>query len=252
MAIRLAESLAKQQKFDRDDVVQVYYNWYRGPPFDAETAFDTGSTWLQTMRHFSKGKTIEEASKLVAASNSNAGINAAHRQLPLACCGFIKDDELSSVSAQESAISHNNPISIEVASVYLAMCRSLILGQSWKEALDNAKKKAKSLDVKNALNGIKEFHQLSIGGYAPATLEAALFFAKEDKTFTEIIEESVQFAGNSNYCPVLVGALVGAKLGYSKCNFQPSDLEHCSVALRERLQTVSSLLEDTWKEGSHL
>eukprot|EP01126_Amoeba_proteus_P013422 TRINITY_DN1570_c0_g1_i4.p1 TRINITY_DN1570_c0_g1~~TRINITY_DN1570_c0_g1_i4.p1 ORF type:complete len:116 (+),score=10.11 TRINITY_DN1570_c0_g1_i4:107-454(+) len=55
MAMRLAESLLDKRQLDMNDVVKRYHDWFRGPPFDSEKAFDTGPTFVTTFRTFKEG-----------------------------------------------------------------------------------------------------------------------------------------------------------------------------------------------------
>ena len=67
--------------FKKSDIVRRYLNWYKGPPHDTETAFDTGYTFTSI---FSKVESTALDPKTFALefakSNKNAGINSAHRQ----------------------------------------------------------------------------------------------------------------------------------------------------------------------------
>ncbi|KAF0975384.1 hypothetical protein FDP41_005378 [Naegleria fowleri] len=67
--------------------------------------------------------------------------------------------------------------------------------------------------------------QLSPGGFSPFTMQAALYFvilhthvcASKYSNDQELVEaclkDSFKFAGNANYCPVLVGPMLGARFG---------------------------------------
>ena len=51
------------------------------------------------------------------------------------------------------------------------------------------------------------------GGYAPVAVRAALFFVNRATCASAALSESISFAGPANYCPVLVGAISGARWG---------------------------------------
>jgi ADP-ribosylglycohydrolase len=55
----------------------------------------------------------------------------------------------------------------------------------------------------------------SKGSYAPVVLRAALYFVGTSVWFTEALKRSLEFAGAANYCPVVVGAVAGARWGAS-------------------------------------
>jgi ADP-ribosylglycohydrolase len=49
------------------------------------------------------------------------------------------------------------------------------------------------------------------GGFAPDVLRAAVYCVGTSGCFAETLERSLAFAGPSNYCPVLVGAIAGSR-----------------------------------------
>jgi len=59
-------------------------------------------------------------------------------------------------------------------------------------------------------------NDLSDGGYAPDTLIAALWFLLNTRSLKDALEQSKEFAGVANYCPVLVGSIGGAMYGYNE------------------------------------
>jgi len=62
-ALRLAQSLIAKQKYDRNDIIDRYYKWFRGPPYDTERAFDTGATFASVFHQYAKGVDIDTASR---------------------------------------------------------------------------------------------------------------------------------------------------------------------------------------------
>jgi hypothetical protein len=64
--------------------------------------------------------------------------------------------------------------------------------------------------ISQALDG-KNSHPLSPGGYAPEVLPAAVHFVTLNECFPDALGDSLDYAGPANYCPVLVGAMAGAR-----------------------------------------
>jgi len=91
----------------------------------------------------------------------------------------------------------------EIAETVNKLCRSLIRGAAWDVAL---RQYAGFTDHDGPGNN---------GGYAPDVLRAALYFVGSSACFPESLEWSLVFAGPANYCPVLVGAIGGARWGAS-------------------------------------
>jgi len=191
---------------------------------------------------------IDEAATIVSKESRNAGVNAAHRAVPIACCGWISEQELLEVTSTESQITHRSQISVEVAAVHVTLLRNVILGKSWEESLNIAKAIPREFDVKRIFKSTREYHELSTGGYAPEVMEAALYFLKTETDFTSSIQKSLAFAGSSNYCPVLVGALAGARYGFKA--IPPSEISHPQVdeKLLQSMSTVAEELFKSWKD----
>jgi ADP-ribosylglycohydrolase len=80
------------------------------------------------------------------------------------------------------------------------------------------------------------------GGFAPDVLRAAVFFVRTSNCFTEALERSLVFAGDANYCPVLVGAIAGARWGAS--SIPPASFAH--VSLLSRVTTAADALAAGW------
>lgn len=49
------------------------------------------------------------------------------------------------------------------------------------------------------------------GGHAPRCLADALWFVDRAEGFDAALDPALEFAGPENYCPVLVGAIAGAR-----------------------------------------
>jgi ADP-ribosylglycohydrolase len=97
----------------------------------AETAYDTGLTFATVFRALKSGKSVEEATQLVAHS---AGCNAAHRCPPLAMAAFIADDDLVQTTMSETKITHVHQLAVESAVASSRICRELIQGSTWDDA----------------------------------------------------------------------------------------------------------------------
>jgi ADP-ribosylglycohydrolase len=110
------------------------------------------------------------------------------------------------------------------------LCRALVRGAAWQNAVPEAGSFAAQEGPDNN------------GGYAPDVLRAALFFVGTSGCFTEALDRSLAFAGPSNYSPVLVGAVAGARWGASV--IPPSALAH--VAILPRIRTAAETLASGW------
>ena len=74
---------------------------------------------------------------------------------------------------------------------------------------------------------------------------AAVYFVGSSSGFSEALERSVVFAGPANYCPVLVGAIGGARWGSSA--IPAPALAH--VDILRRVETCAHGLAAGWAKA---
>jgi len=245
MALRLAESLLQYNTYNRKDVIDRYYKWFKGPPHDEEKSFDTGSTFLTVFTHVDKGMDIDAAADLVLNKFQSAGVNAAHRAPVLACVKSISEADLAEITKQESTITHKHKISVAVAVIVTVLCRHLIQGDTLAHALEKVKvfQDKRDFQTKTMLTKCPR-NSLSTDGSSPNVLKAALYFLGNGSDFSSTLNESINFAGAANYCPVIVGSIGGALYGFSA--IADNDLKHIDKSLLVRLQKVSTALSEMW------
>jgi hypothetical protein len=89
MAVRLAESLSGQWRFDPEDILDRYLAWWR------DGAFDTGPTTATVLSLIDAGMDAAEAVERVhgQAGGLTAGCNPAHHCVPLGMAYFLPDEE---------------------------------------------------------------------------------------------------------------------------------------------------------------
>lgn len=73
-----------------------------------------------------------------------------------------------------------------------------------------------------------------------------VFFEGTSGGFTEALERSVEFAGAANYCPVIVGAISGARWGGAAV---PAAALVNVAPLLPRVRAVADALAAGWIEG---
>jgi ADP-ribosylglycohydrolase len=151
-----------------------------------------------------------------------AGCNPAHRSSPLSMLVAITDEDLAACALAEARLTHHDPLAGEVAAAANKLCRSLIRGTTWQDAVRET----------GSFAGQDQEGPGNNGGYAPDVLRSAVFFVGTSASFAEALERSLDFAGSANYCPVLVGAIGGARWGASAIP-QPA-LAHVEILARVR------------------
>jgi ADP-ribosylglycohydrolase len=206
MALTLGESLAARQGFDPEDIGQRYLAWWR------ESGFDTGPTAAGVFRLVDNGKSFPEAVRIIdhELEGMTAGCNPMHRCPPLALSPYIQDEDLTRDSTEEARLTHYHPTAGEGSGLVTTLIRNLIRGKSWKEAIMLSARGQPDWILTMIFSKIPPNSQ---GGYTPDVLKAALYFLHTSENFQDALEGSLAFAGPPNYCPVLVGALAGARWG---------------------------------------
>ncbi|MFZ1007391.1 MAG: ADP-ribosylglycohydrolase family protein, partial [Candidatus Sulfotelmatobacter sp.] len=214
MAVRLAESLVACGGFNSSDILERYLTWWR------EGAFDTGPVSDRAFALLAVGKPVQEATAQVHREfgGMTAGCNPTHRSPPLSMLAAIADEDLTAFAKAEAGLTHHDPVAGEIAATVNKLCRALIRGHAWDMALRQC--------------GEFDGHEGpgNNGGFAPDVLRAALHFVGTSGSFAEALERSLAFAGPANYCPVLVGAIAGARWGASA--IMPSSLAHVDILPR--------------------
>ncbi len=230
MAVRLAESLVACGGFNADYILNRYLAWWREGPFD------TGPVSDRTFALLAAGMPVQEATAQVHREfgGMTAGCNPAHRCSPLSMLAAIADDDLDAFAMAEAGLTHHDPVAGEIAATVNKLCRALIRGHAWDMALRQCGGFAGHEGPGNN------------GGFAPDVLRAAVFFVGTSGSFTEALERSLAFAGPANYCPVLVGAIAGARWGASA--IPPSSLAH--VEILPRVQATADALAAGWAEDA--
>jgi ADP-ribosyl-[dinitrogen reductase] hydrolase len=239
MAVRLAESLLELGRFDPADTVGRYLRWWR------EGAFDTGPVSGRALEVMAAGMSPSEASAQVHREfgGKTAGCNPAHRSSPLAMLASLADDDLPDCAITEARLTHHDPLAGDVAAAVAALCRSLIRGAAWESALQRSVEGRQGQTSEALFSG--QEGPATGGGFAPEVLRAAVYFVGSSSSFSEALERSVVFAGPTNYCPVLVGAIGGARWGSSA--IPAPALAH--VDILRRVETCAHGLAAAWTTG---
>ena len=207
----LAQSLLENRGFCSDQVRRDYLNWWR------EDGHDCGPVFDRVLTLVNQGKSWQSASEIVNTDlkGMTGGCNPAHRAMPLVFLD-VSDTELVPIAVNEARLTHRDPIAGVISAATVVICRKLIEGYSFGDAIKKVQKAfPDNADLIRILNELENLstRDLKSDGYAPNTLRAALFFVNETPDFDTALERAFEFAGTTNYCPVLVGAMAGARSG---------------------------------------
>ncbi len=204
MANILCESLANCGGLDIDDLTGRYFIWWK------TEGFDTGPIFNDVMALLGQGVRPDEAVAIVDKDNQGltAGCNPAHRIAPLGLVPSIPIGQLPELAMQEARISHFNPLAGDVSAAVVVLCRAMLDGAKYEPAKAVAAEGRLPETCEALLN--PNDRPLDTGGYSPDALRAAIHFIDRSASASEALNEAELFAGRSNYCPVIVGAILGA------------------------------------------
>jgi ADP-ribosylglycohydrolase len=209
MALMLGHSIAGNSALDLTDVVSRYLAWYN------TGAFDTGPVWNAVFKLIAAGVDPKDAARVVDArlDGRTAGANTAHRATAIGCASAIPDALVAAEARREAQLTHWHVDAAEASAATAVIIRAMLRGASLSDAVTSAA--AATTGVVSAMlqRDTIDVQRLSDGGYAPDTLEAALYFTNTSTSFAQAILSSISFAGPCNYCPVLVGAFAALKFG---------------------------------------
>lgn len=237
IALRLADSLLERNSFDPEDICARYLEWWRAGTFDSE------QTFAGVFARVDSGMPVAEA---VMATHEDcqgetAGCNPTHRCLPLALAGFLSDGQLEAALIAEARLSHLHRLAAEGSAFVGLLCRNLILGSHFNKALEIAgRNRAKAIQQAAS---VFDPDTLKPGGYTPDAIAAGVYFVKTADTFGDALQRALEFAGPANYCPVITGAIAGARWG--RHSIGTNHLQHCEL-LPEVGRAVDAL-RSTWK-----
>ncbi len=200
----LALSVLDAGHYQPDLTADRYLDWWRAEGFDA------GAVFALVMSARISGITTEDAVAYAheMLGGQSAGCNPAHRAPALAVTLDTNLRGLVEAVKADAALTHYDPLAGDVAAAVAVMCRTLIDGVPWQEAKSIAAD-GRLPDTAAAIAG-GDGALPTDGGYAPEVLRAAVHFLDAFGPDVGLVEAKA-FAGGANYCPVLVGAIGGAK-----------------------------------------
>jgi ADP-ribosyl-[dinitrogen reductase] hydrolase len=237
MALILGGSIADNAGLDEADVVRRYMAWY------LTGSFDTGPVWNAVFNEISAGADPKQAARIVdqKLGGMTAGVNAAHRATAIGCASAIPDELVPAAARLEARLTHWHSDAAEASVATAMIVRRMLRGASWCHAVAAAAACTTGLVNSILLQKSIDARRLSPGGYAPKTLEAALYFTQSSTSFAAALRDSIAFAGPCNYCPVLVGA-------FSALRFGVQPVTGCPVE-GHLVQDATKTFDRLWKQS---
>lgn len=207
MAEMLKESIEMNRSFDPDDVFERYFSQW------SKVRYDAGPTVHRVFELVHGGVNRIRAVEMVdnEASGFTAGCNPAHRASVISMMTFLPSDTVAELARAEARLTHLHPDAGEASAAVVLLCRHLIDGADWQEAVYQA---SKEVDGKSKLSLLlPDSGPLDKGGYAPEVLRAAVSIVQNCSDFESSLNASFKFSYPGHYCPILVGVIAGARWG---------------------------------------
>lgn len=216
LALSLARSLAKQQRYDEEGVATAYVRWRRSEPFDCGMATHQAFGGESPMGPGLAERMRQRASKKTQANGSLM------RSSPLGVFGaLIPRAELARLAAKDSLLSHPDPVCLAACAVYVTtVADAIATGLSGSELYARALRFASETDliapVLDTLQAAGEGLPSSDGenqGWVRIALQHAFFHLKRSTDFEAALVQTIFTGGDTDTNAAIVGALLGATLG---------------------------------------
>lgn len=264
MATMLGESLLKNKGFKSDDYLNLLVDWLKKGELGAD---DTGPILADVFSEYIShpNMKISDAVDRVdrETKGQTGGVNPSHRGVCLAMYSGIEEKDLYNLSCEQTLLSHKNDLAQKCSFITNFIIRRSILGQKMEDIIQELLKMSYfkgDLSIQMMLKSyFLDLPEKSIpkDGFSPNVLKATLWFIKKytngvdleskdtdlKKIFEKCLNHSFDFAGKVNYCPVLVGAIMGAICGSE--NIDKEMYSHCLSP--ERVLDVSKQLSLGWE-----
>lgn len=216
MALCLGSSLVENGKFDPEDVMRLWLNWYRKGYLSVNgTCFDIGTTTAQALREYEFSRKATLYNRGVHA----AGNGAIMRLAPLALAYALAWDDMLKYSVQQALLTHGGE-AMGTSAVLSILLASLVCGAEKRQALALIKNRSNWVidgqdvmtpTLKKAING--DYKNVIASGYSVETLNAALWAFDTTNNFADCVLAAVNLGDDADTVGAVAGALAGAFYG---------------------------------------
>lgn len=208
MMVSVLESICTQRAFKPDNIAYRFVGWLKSHPKDM------GRFTRHVLERMLEGERWQEASEGAAYDTTLqvAGSASLIYGIPLGMLRWQKPDQLVTDSITCSRITHWDERCTHGSVIVNYIVSLLLKGET--NPLSKVKDFARDKDERllEAISKVDQlkFEDLDTSGYAPTTLQAALWFLVNSKSLESGLMQVATLGGES---PDAVGALTGAFLG---------------------------------------
>ncbi|CAF1291456.1 unnamed protein product [Rotaria sordida] len=259
MALGLSKSLQKRKAFDGAHVMSHYLYFYHLSKHSigktTELVYEELKATITKPPHkLTREQFKFPIDKIHSASRSaheqlnglSSGCNPAQRSFPLACCRWIDDNDLFQISCDEAHLTHFSTTAGQASALTNLICRRLIKGDQWNDAIRTAFSTAPDLlgeirEIQDRYENDTRLNSRLPAGYAPNTLHTALYCVTKANSFKSALNHAHEL--DKTYCPIIVGILAGARWGVPSSMLDKSPKDKL-----KDIRQVAKCFTDEWKK----
>lgn len=216
MALMLARSIVREQRYDAGAVLEAYLYWLDSDPFDC------GVTIQNSLACASAGTSREERLKLASQSTqqkkqSNGSLM---RVSPLAVFGWTDSGRAVRHAREDSGLTHPNPVCRESCAAFVRAIVAALNGsdgpECYRAALEEARVGGEAAVIsalEQAAAHPPEEMEGSKAGWVLRALQNAFYRLLHSASFEEALVETVGCGGDTDTNAAICGALLGAVYG---------------------------------------
>ena len=210
MALALAASLISCSGFNPHDLAARFVSWWQDGAYSCTAScFDIGLTTRDALARF-----VRTGDPYAGSTDPRtAGNGSLMRLAPVALFALRDAARADQLARDQSRITHAAPQAVEACALFVQLLREAILGQP-----DVLRPRAWSGDPAITAIAAGSWHpktrdEIRSSGYAPDTLEAALWAVGTTASFEEALILAVNLADDADTVGAVTGQLAGALYG---------------------------------------
>jgi len=216
MALCLGESLLQKQRFDPNDQMARYCNWYQyGYMSATNECFDVGATIRAALDRF-----LEDGNPYAGSTDPySAGNGSIMRLAPIVLAYWNRDaDVLATYAKQSSQTTHAAPEAMETCAVFATALSTAIHCSDKNDLIQSTTALSNLPRVAAIQRGdyqTKSEADIRGSGYVIESLEAALWCFQHTDNFTDAILKAANLGDDADTTAAVCGQIAGAYYGYN-------------------------------------
>ena len=215
MALCLAQSLIRKNKFDPVDQMNRYCNWYRlGYMSSNGECFDIGNTVSSSLIEYLRTKEPFSGPR----GELSAGNGSLMRLVPISIFYRNRIDDAVFYAGESSRTTHGAKECIDSCRAFSAMLVHAFSGASKQQILRNTNYTPTTKKVSDIISGKyleKTYEELTGRGYVIESLESALWCFFHSNSYEEAILKSANIGNDADTTAAICGQIAGAYYGLS-------------------------------------